>query len=78
MPRMKTLTYEQRTDLEHQAILLRARERGLRGLVQSPRCNRRSEAEVELDKVHAELELTYDQLRHDHPHGAAGPRYPRG
>ena len=74
---MIPISQEQRAALETNSRVLRARERSLQHLAQSDRCTNRAEAELELGKVREQLAATYAQLRDEHPHGAAGPRYPR-
>ena len=74
---MDTLTEVQRSDLEATTHLLRARERSLQALAQSPRCSRRAEAEQELTRVRTELAAAYHQLRAAHPNGPDGPRHLR-
>lgn len=44
-------------------VLLKGRERSLRQMAQSSRCANRSAAELELDRVRAEIENTYAQMR---------------
>ncbi len=51
------------TKLKRDVWLLQERERGLRHLVQSKCCTLRPEAELELDRVRAEISSTFEQLR---------------
>ena len=75
---MVPISNQQRSALETNSRVLRARERSLQQLSQSDRCTNRAEAEAELAKVRQQLTANYDQLREEQPNGAAGPRYPRG
>lgn len=49
--------------LKQDVWLLRERERGLRHLTQSKCCTLRPEAELELDRVRAEISSTFEQIR---------------
>ena len=55
-------------ELESTSRLLRARERSLRYLAQSPRSSGRAGAERELQRVRAELADTYVKMRDLRPH----------
>ena len=55
--------------LESTSRLLRARERSLQHLAQSPRSVGRAEAERELQQVRAELAATYVKMRDGRPNG---------
>lgn len=66
---METLPVMRYADLELTAQLLRARERSLQHLAQSPRCTARVGAELELNRVRQQISAAYAQMRQFQAHG---------
>ncbi len=60
---MTTLVNLRCAELDSATRLLRARERSLQHLAQSTHCSSRSEAEMELGRVRAEIAAAYAQMR---------------
>lgn len=60
---MSNLAVSDGTKLQRDVCLLQERERGLRHLVQSKCCTLRPEAELELDRVRAEIRSTFEMIR---------------
>ena len=71
---MTTPTDLRSVELESTSRLLRARERSLQHLAQSPRSSGRAGAERELQRVRAELADTYVKMRDLRPSERVGEK----
>ena len=60
---MSDMAISDGTKLTRDVFLLLERERGLRHITQSVCCTLRPEAELELDRVRAEISSTFERLR---------------